>query len=153
MEKSEECTKQLVEAKKNYILKMTKKLADSNTSPKTYWTILNRLLYNKKIPTIPPLLVDGKLVSDFSKKANIVNNFFASICTLIDNTSCLPSFSYRTGSRIKSYHVTENDILAIRKTLDSNKAHGCDNISVKMIKICSQSPTLPLKIIFEHSIK
>ena len=75
LEKSEECTKQILEAKKNYILKMTKKLADSNTSSKSYWTILNRLLYNKKLPTIPPLLVDGKLVSDFCKKANIVNNF------------------------------------------------------------------------------
>ena len=153
LEKSEECTKQILEAKKNYILKMTKKLADSNTSPKTYWAILNRLLYNKKIPTIPHLLADGKLVSDFCKKANIFNNIFASICTHIDNTSYLPSFSYRTGGRIKSCHVTENDILAIIKTLDPNIAHGYDNISIRMIKICSQSLTLPLKIIFEHSIK
>ena len=89
-------------------------------------------------------------VTGFCKKANIFNNFFASICTPIDNTSCLPSFSYRTGSRIKSFHVTENDILAIIKTLDPNKANGCNNI---MIKICSQSLTLPLKIIFEHSLK
>ena len=58
LEKSQECTKPILEAKKNYILKMTKKLADSNTSAKTYWTKLNRLLYNKKLPTIPPLLVD-----------------------------------------------------------------------------------------------
>ena len=111
------------------------------------------MLYNKKIPTIPPLLVDGKLVLDFCKKVNIFNNFFTSICTPIDNRSCLPSFSYRTGSRIKSFHVTENDILAIIKKLDPNKAHGCDNIAIKMIEICSQSLTLPLKIIFEHSIK
>ena len=47
LKKSEECTKQILEAKKNYILKMTKKLADSNTSQKAYWTILNCLLYNK----------------------------------------------------------------------------------------------------------
>ena len=153
LEKSEECTKQILEAKKNYILKMTKTLADSNTSLKTYWTILNRLLYNKKLPTIPLLLVDGKLVSDFCKNVNIFSNFFASTCTPIDNTSCLPSFSYRAGSRIKSFHVTENDILAIIKTLDPNKAHGCDNISIKMIKICSEPLILPLKIIFEHSLK
>ena len=54
-----------LEAKKNYILKMTKKLADSNTSPKTYRTMLSRLLYITKLPIIPPLLVDDKLVSDF----------------------------------------------------------------------------------------
>ena len=59
--------------------------------------------------------------------------------TQADNTSCLLSFSFRTWSRIKSFHVTENDILAIVKILDPNKAHGCDNVSMKMIKICSQS--------------
>ena len=72
----------------------------------------------------------------FVKKTNIFNNFFAYIYTPTDNASCLPSFSYRTGSRIKSFYVTENDILAIMKTLDPNKALGCDNISIKMIKIC-----------------
>ena len=95
----------------------------------------------------------GKLVTDFSEKTNIFNNFFASIYTPIDNTSCLPSFSYRTGSRIKSFQVTENDLLALIKTLDSNKAYCCDNISIKMIKICCQSLILPLKIIFKHSFK
>ena len=79
------------------------------------------------------------MVSDVCKKSNIFNNFFVSIWTPIDNTSCLPSFSYRTRSRIKSFQVTENDILAIIKTLDPNKAHGCDNIFIKMIQICSQS--------------
>ena len=59
MEKSEECTKQILEAKMNSILKITKKLADSNASSKSYWTILNCLLYNKKLSTIPPLIVDG----------------------------------------------------------------------------------------------
>ena len=50
-------------------------------------------------------------------------------------------------------NVTENDIWAIIKTLDPNKAHGCDNISIKMIKICSQSLILPLKIIFEYPLR
>ena len=39
---------------------------------------------------------------------------------------------------MNSFHVTENDILEIIKTLDPNKAHGCDNISIKVIKICGQ---------------
>ena len=125
---------------------MTKKLADSNIATKSYWTILNRLLYNKKLQTIPPFLIN-------TKKANIFNNFFAFKCTPIYNANCLPSFSYRTGHRISSFYITENDILAIIKTLYANKAHGCNNISIKMIKICSQSLILPLKIIFEESLK
>ena len=82
-EKSAECIRDILEAKKNYVLNMTSKLADSHTAPKTYWTLLDRLLYSKKIPSIPPLLADGKNFSDFYEKSNIFNNFFASMCTPI----------------------------------------------------------------------
>ena len=44
-------------------------------------------------------------------------------------------------------------MLLIIKNLDSSKAHGWDNISIKMIKICGESITVPLKIIFEQSLK
>ena len=39
------------------------------------------------------------------------------------------------------------------KALDPNKADGFHNIAIKMINICSQSFILPLKIIFEQSLK
>ena len=111
---------------KNYILNMTSKLEESHTAPKTYWTLLNRLLYNKKIPAIPPLLADGKFVSDFYEKSNILN-ISASIYTPIKNASTLPSFSYRTNTRIKSFNITEKDIinnnLSIIKSLVSTKAY------------------------------
>ena len=62
-------------------------------------------------------------------------------------------FFHIERSRIKSFHVTENNILARTKILDSNKAHGRGNISIRMIKICSQSFILLLKTVFEHSLK
>ena len=64
----------LLPLKKNYSLNMTSKLADSHTALQTYWLLLNRLLYNKKIPAIPPILVDGKFVSEYYQKGNIFNN-------------------------------------------------------------------------------
>ena len=33
------------------------------------------------------------------------------------------------------------------------QAHGWDNISIKMIKICGESVSVPLKIILEQSLK
>ena len=39
---SAECTNEILEAKNTYILKMSKKLEDPKSAPKTYWTILNR---------------------------------------------------------------------------------------------------------------
>ena len=82
-EKSAECTTENFETKKNCIYNITSKLADSHTAPKTFWTLLNRLLYNKKNPAIPSLLLMEKFVCDFYEKSNIFNNFFASICTPI----------------------------------------------------------------------
>ena len=151
--KSAECTKEILEAKNIYILAMPKKLEDSKTAPKTYWTILNCLIYNKKIPAIPPLFVNGNFVSDFSVKANLFNDFFASICTPIKNSSVLPPLTYRTNKNLNSLRISQQDILLIIKALDSSKAHGYDNLSVKMIKFCEESITIPLKIIFDESLK
>ena len=49
-----------------------------------------------------------------------------------------------------SFDTTEEDIFLLTKKLDP--AHGCDNVSIKMIKICSDSLSVSLKIIFEHSL-
>ena len=152
LEKSEECMRVISEAKKNYFLKMISKLEDSNATSKTYWPILNHFLYNKKIPAIPSLFVDGNFISDFREKANLFDNFFASLCTPIKNSS-LPPFIYKTNTRIHCFCFTKKDILSIINSLNSNKAHKYDNISIKMIKICNESVTIPLKIIFEESLK
>ena len=127
----------------------------SNTAPKTYWTILNRLFYNKKISAIPPVFVDGSFISDYCKKASIFNNFLASLYTSIKKNSVLPPLLYKTNMRISYFHVTNKDILSIIKSLalDSHESHGYDNVSVKMIKICSESVTIPSKIMFQESLK
>ena len=41
----------------------------------------------------------------------------------------------------------------ISLTLDSTKAHGCDNLSIRIIKICNESITIPLEIVFDESLK
>ena len=46
------------------------------TSPKSYWSILKTFLNNKKIPCIPPLLHNDKLITNFKEKTEIFNNFF-----------------------------------------------------------------------------
>ena len=45
------------------------------------------------------------------------------------------------------------NILSIINSLKPSKAHRDDNISIKMIKICNESVAIPLKIIFEESLK
>ena len=108
------------------------RFGDCKTFAGIYWIILNRLIYNKKIPAIPPLFVVGNSISDFCVIGNNFNNYFASVCTPIKNASVLPPFSYKTNTRINSFKVTESDI-SIIKSLDSTKAHGC--VVIKMIRM------------------
>ena len=54
---------------------MSKKLSNPETAPKTYWRTLNRFLSNNKITSIPPLLVNGEMISNFSKKAEFLISF------------------------------------------------------------------------------
>ena len=44
-------------------------------------------------------------------------------------------------------------IVSIIRSLNSNKAHGWDGISIRMIKICDETIALPLKIIFDTALK
>ena len=48
MKTSSDCTKEILEAKNDYILKITTKIQDPKTAAKTYQAILSRLLYKKK---------------------------------------------------------------------------------------------------------
>ena len=52
-----------------FIAKMSAKLDNPKTVLKTYWSIINKFLSNKKTPITPPVLVNGELVSDFEQKA------------------------------------------------------------------------------------
>ena len=57
--KANNCTKEILEAKNEYILTMNSKCNNSYTAPKTYWMMLNRSLYKTKIPAITTLRTDG----------------------------------------------------------------------------------------------
>ena len=93
---SQECTLLINESKDIYIAKMSARLNNPRSVLKRYWSVINKFLINKKIPIMPPILVNGELVSDCKQKANTFNNHFASLCTPIKNGSKLRSFSYKT---------------------------------------------------------
>ena len=127
-------------SKSNYYARLSKKLSDPMTSPKSYWSRLKTFLSNKKIPCILPLLRDGKFITNFKQKAEIFNSFFIKQCSLINTNSDLPSvLSKKTHKLLSKIHITSDDILKKIKNLDPNKAHGHDMVSIWMIKICGAS--------------
>ena len=107
-----------------------------------------------KIYCIPLLFEKNECITDFKKKAELFNSFFANQYSLVNNNSqLLPSLSYyKTNERLSSVKITDDGILKIIEKLDPNKAHGHDQISICKIKICSTIICIPLKFIFNHCI-
>ena len=81
----------LISATKDiYYNNLAKRLNNPLSQAKTYWSILKTFYNDKKIPIIPPLLIDDKFVTDIQTKANIFNKFFADQCTPLKNAIVLP---------------------------------------------------------------
>ena len=96
------------------------------------------------------MLVNNKIISNFSEKVNLFHKFFAFQCTPLENNSSLPPSCLKTDRSLSSL---EPNIFPIIKNLDPNKSHGWDNLSIRMIELCGKSITYPLKLIFEASLQ
>ena len=82
--------------KKEYYDQLSKKLKDALTSPKAYCSILKTFYSDTKIPLTPPIIIDNKVITNFRKKSDFYNYFFASQIKLIVNDNILPStITYR----------------------------------------------------------
>ena len=137
-----------------YYENLAKKLNNPLLQAKTYWSILKTFYNDKKVPLIPPLLIDDKFITDIQDKANIFNKFFAEQCTPLKNNSMLPQNQiFLTHARLRTLDFNEEEILKVIRNLNINKAHGHDEISIRMIKICDTSLIKPLVMLFENSIK
>ena len=71
----------------------------------------------------------------------------------IKNCCKLPaSLRYATDKRLRTINFTTNNIEKIIVSLNPNKAHGHDNISIRMLKICGNTICKPLELIFKQAL-
>ena len=132
---------------------MTKKLTNVSKICTAYWSLL-RCLLNKNIPLIPPLFQRNKFVTDFKEKAELFNSHIATQCSVISNSSKLLShINYLTDSRLSSVSFSRDKIAKVIQNLDPNKAHGHDNITIHMLKVCGPSIYKHLGIVFNQFIE
>ena len=59
----------------------------------------------------------------------------------------------RTNKSLNNITFNEGDILSIISNLDPNKAHGHDQISIRMLQICTKSICKPLHLIFSSCME
>ena len=141
--------KLIKEAKLAYYTNLGSKLSDPNTGQKHFWTDFKRII-NKKVNTNISPIINGVYISNCKQKADIFNQYFANQCTINDNGSNLPNVISKTDASLSHVSVTRSQIVNIIN--NSNKAHGCDGISVAMLKLCAVVVAISLQIIFNDCI-
>ena len=114
----------ILDAKEKYVRCVSNKLKDSLAAPKTYWSILNRFLNNRKTPAIPPLLVHGEIIKNFSEKADLYNKILTDQCTPLNNLNKLPPLYLKTNKKLCNLSINKNDISTIIRNLDPHKSRG-----------------------------
>ena len=99
-----ETTRMIINAKNEYYLNLGRRLSNKLNGPKTYWSILNRLISKKNVTNIPPLLENGKFVTNVEANANVFNEYFVTKCKEVElvvlfqqlsrSSKCLYQYDY-----------------------------------------------------------
>ena len=96
-----------------------------------------------KVPCIPQIIHSNDFITGFAEKSKLFNTFFAQQCSLIENSSILPTCIFpKLDKSLSTIYFSEED------QIDPNKAHGHTNISIWMIKLCGKEICKPIHTIF-----
>ena len=140
-------------AREKYHHNTVNKLINTQKNSKVNWSLSKIFLNNKKMPITPPLFNEKFFINDFKEKAELFSIFFSKQCSLIPNNSSLSAdINYITDKRQFTVTFSAKDIGKIIQNLHSNKAHGHDNISIHMLKLCGGSICVPLEMIFKQAL-
>ena len=122
--------------KETYYSTLGNKLPDPRVGQKDFWNVYKKVVNKKRNTNIPPIIHDGVFISNFKRKAEIFNQYFANQCKINQNGSFLPPFSPKTNVSLSRVSINKAQIIIIINNFNANKAHGCDGICVDVEIMC-----------------
>ena len=127
---------------------------EPSASPKTYWSVIKSFRNNKKYPVFHQFFTKIDLLQISKKKPNCSILFLLSnVQSKITIVKLLLSCILKLIKSLSNITFTEKDIEKVVQSLDPNKAHGHDMISIRMLKICGKSIIKPLLIIYKKCLE
>ena len=101
---------------------------------------------------ISPLLVNDKFITNF---LDLFNEFLSELYQPLRNNSTLPKSNtcHTEKNRLSDIIFDKKKKLQIIQSLDTNKAHGYNDISVRILKLSSPSIIKLLSIKFQNFLK
>ena len=141
-------------AKQEFYSRLTLRLCDPELITKEYFKITKRLYQGKSSTCIPPIIENGICYADATAKADIFNEYFASISSLpqLEMGFALPPLYYRTAARLSIVDLSDIKVYKVLKSLNVSKANGPDCISNRMLKETAEVICKPLSKLFIKSM-
>jgi len=124
-------------------------LVENGHITKKLWSYIKH--QRKDNSSIPPLSHNGSMHTDPSQKAEILNNFFASIFT--NDTSTSPTLEKSHTPDIAPITVDIYGVKNLLDNLDPHKATGPDNIPTRLLKQLSAELAPVLTMVFQASLE
>ena len=122
-------------------------------SPKSFWTYVKDQTKSKS--NIGDLIdSDGHTCTESADKANVLNNFFATVFTR-ESDGEIPNFDSKVREEdfIDDAMIEELNVLKLMKQLDGSKSCGPDNLHPFFLKECAAELYRPLTLIFRKSLE
>ena len=141
--------------KSEYIKAQVEKLLTQKNDPYKYHKTLRSITYRTRDDTIPPLLgPDGDVVTNDQDKATIFVNHFAAQSTIDvpDNHAPPTSITNEQVPTLEHITTSEQEVLRILNTLDTNKSTGPDGLPAKFLKLTALLIAKPLSQLFNKSL-
>ena len=114
------------------------------------WNVFQRV---KRFP-VSSLFSEMRFITDFRKKAELFNFFFANQCSLISSSSALPTdYELFTDKSLSNITFTDDDIGKTISSLDRSKAHDHDMMSIRILKIRGDSIYRSIGLIFRTCLE
>ena len=151
-EMKDEYNKLVQKEKEKYLQRLGASVSDPRTGVKKYWTCLKKLLNKSSSSIIPPILHVGLFITDIKEKCVLFNEYFKNQCTVLRTSSTLPPLVKITDLSINNIGFTKSNITEHIRKLNINKAHGNDGITLRILKICDDSISTPLFMIYKNCI-
>ena len=109
--------------------------------------------FRRKRNKVGPFTIQNNVIDDNVSKCNILNGHYASVFTK-ESVSIFPIMKRRADVDILSdFDISEDEIRQYLSNLKENKACGPDEIYAKLLRELSHELALPLRIIFNRSLK
>ena len=144
------------QAKTDHTTRTTEKIQQRNiTNPKVWWSLVKEF-YQKQASSrnlSKPLNVNGKVISEDTEKANVLNNYFVQQTNIQSNGISPPNLPNTGTSHLNTINIKASTVKDMTEILNTSKSCGPDPISPLLIKKTGKTIAPILAKIFNYSIK